>query len=67
MNNFDSFDRKSFRKANFESKKNNKKETITPYNKDEHRFSRISKQNIKKRKQEMEQEEKWDDWEDEIY
>lgn len=68
MNSFDSFDRKSFRKAQFEAKKKSKKHSTQTYsNNDEQRYSRISKQNIKKKKQEMEQEEKWEDWEDEVY
>lgn len=67
MNNFDSFDRKSFRKAQFESKKKSKNSTHPNAYNDEQRYSRISKQNIKKKKQEMEQEEKWEDWEDEVY
>ena len=66
MNNSDSFDRKSFRKAKFESKKKNRKNFLSQNN-EEYRFSKISKQNIKKKKQEMEEEEKWEDWENEIY
>jgi hypothetical protein len=66
MNNFDSFDRKSFRKAKFEAKKKSKKGVNQSQNIEEFRLSRISKQNIKKKIQEIQEEEKWEDWEDEI-
>jgi len=49
MNNSDSFDRKSFRKAKFESKKKNRKDFL-PQGNEDYRFSKISKQNIKKKK-----------------
>lgn len=65
MNNFDNFDRKSLRKAKFEDKRRNRKSFLSQNN-EEQKFSRISKQNIKKKKQEIENEEKWEYWEDEI-
>jgi hypothetical protein len=66
MNNFDSFDRKSFRKAKFDSRKKDRK-SPNESNNDEYRFSKISKRDIKQKIQEMEEEEKWEDWKDEIH
>lgn len=65
MKDFDSFDRKSFRKEKLDSKKKDRKYS-GDFN-EEQRFKKLNKQNLKKRIEEMEEEEKWEDWEDEIY
>ena len=62
MKNFENFDRKSFRKEKFNSKNKDKK--YLPDNHDEYRLSQLNKQNIKRKLQEMEEEERWDDWRD---
>lgn len=66
MNNFDDFDRKSFRKAKFDSRKKNT-ESFYESQKDEYKFSKISKREIKQKIQEIQQEERWEDWEDEVH
>lgn len=61
MKNFENFDRKSFRKEKFNAKKDKK---YLPDNYDEQRFAQLNKKNIKRKLQEMEEEERWDDWRD---
>lgn len=61
MNNFDNFDRKSFRKEKFNAKKKDKK--YLPENHEEYRYSQLNKKDIKRKKQQMEEEERWQDWE----
>jgi len=67
MSNFESFDRKSFRKDKIESKKKNRKSNQDGFSNEEYKYSKISKHNLKKRLEEMEEEEKWEDWQDEVY
>jgi|688.fasta_scaffold769401_3 hypothetical protein len=62
MKNFDNFDRKSFRKEKFSSKNKDKK--YLPENHDEQRFANLNRKQIKRKLQEIEEEERWDDWED---
>jgi len=62
MKDFDSFDRKSFRKEKIDSKKKDRK-LSSDFN-EEQRFKKLNKQTIKKRIQEMQEEEKWEDWEE---
>jgi hypothetical protein len=61
MKDFDNFDRKSFRKEKLDSKKKDRK--LSNDFSEEQRVKRLNKQNLKKRIQEMEEEEKWKDWE----
>lgn len=65
MNNFDNFDRKSYRKEKLDSKKKDKSYFSDNY--EEHRLAKLNKKQIKKKIQEMQEEEKWEDWEDEVY
>lgn len=65
MKDFDSFDRKSFRKEKLDAKKKDKK--IVRDLHEEERFQKLNKQSLKRKKQEIEQEERWEDWENEIY
>jgi hypothetical protein len=67
MINFDGFDRKSFRKSKIEEKKKDKRFGKQNIESEDYRFSKVSKQNLKKRIQQMEEEEKWEDWENEIH
>lgn len=64
MNN-ENFDRKSFRKEKFDSKKKDRK--IGAENYEEHRIAKLNKKQLKRKIQEIQEEEKWDDWENEIY
>ena len=64
MNNFDNFDRKSFRKEKFDSKKKTKKFESESY--DEQRFAKLNKKQIKRKIQDLQEEERWEDWENEI-
>lgn len=64
MNNFENFDRKSFRKEKFDSKKKTKKFESDFY--EEKRFAKLNKKQIKKKIQDLQEEEKWESWEDEI-
>lgn len=61
----DNFDRKSFRKEKIDSKK--KEKTVFSNNYDEQRFAKLKKKQVKKRIQDLQEEEKWEDWEDEVY
>jgi hypothetical protein len=61
MKDFDSFDRKSFRKEKLDSKKKDRK--LSSDFSEEQRIKRLNKQNLKKRIQEIAEEEKWEDWE----
>jgi hypothetical protein len=61
MKDFDSFDRKSFRKEKLDSKKKDRK--LSGEFSEEQRIKRLNKQNLKKRIQEIAEEEKWEDWE----
>lgn len=65
MKNFDNFDRKSFRKEKLDSKKKDRK--ISGDINDEYRLQKLNKQNIRRKIEEMREEEKWEDWEDEVY
>lgn len=64
MKNFDNFDRKSFRKEKLDSKKKDRK--ISSDMNDEYRLQKLNKQNIRRKIEEMREEEKWEDWEDEV-
>jgi pyruvate/2-oxoacid:ferredoxin oxidoreductase beta subunit len=66
MINFDGFDRKSFRKSKLDSK-NKKRQANDDMQYHEHRLSKFSKQNLKKKMQEIQEEEIWEDWENEIH
>ena len=61
----DNFDRKSFRKEKIDSKK--KEKTLFSNNHDEQRFAELKKKQVKKKIQDLQEEEKWEDWEDEVY
>lgn len=61
----DNFDRKSFRKEKLDSKKKDKNFFSDNY--DEHRFAKLNKKQIKRKIQDLQEEEKWEDWENEIY
>jgi pyruvate/2-oxoacid:ferredoxin oxidoreductase beta subunit len=61
MKDFDSFDRKSFRKDKLDSKKKDKR-IIKDFS-EEQRFQKLNKQNLKKKIQEIQEEERWEDWE----
>lgn len=61
MKDFDSFDRKSFRKEKLDSKKKDRK--LSSDFSEEQKIKRLNKQNLKKRIQEIAEEEKWEDWE----
>jgi hypothetical protein len=61
MKDFDSFDRKSFRKEKLDSKKKDRK--LSSDFSEEQRIKRLNKQNLKKKIQEIAEEEKWEDWE----
>jgi len=65
MKDSDSFDRKSFRKEKLDSKKKDRKYDNDFH--DEARLAKINKKEIKRRIQEMQEEEKWEDWENEIH
>lgn len=65
MKDSDNFDRKSFRKEKLDSKKKEKNFFYDNY--DEHRFAKLNKKQIKKKIQDLQEEEKWEDWQDEIY
>jgi|688.fasta_scaffold79802_3 hypothetical protein len=65
MKDFDSFDRKSFRKEKLDSKKKDRK--LSSDFSEEQRIKRLNKQNLKKKIQEIAEEEKWEDWENEIH
>jgi pyruvate/2-oxoacid:ferredoxin oxidoreductase beta subunit len=64
MKDFDSFDRKSFRKEKLDSKKRDRK--FSNDLNEEQRFKKLNRQNLKKRIQEIQEEERWEDWENEI-
>lgn len=64
MKNFENFDRKSFRKEKFDSKRKDRKNIVDNY--DEHRFAKLNKKQIKKKIQDLQEEERWEDWENEI-
>jgi hypothetical protein len=64
MSQFEHFDRKSSRKEQLDSRKKNKKYLYDTN--EEQRFSKVNKKNIKRKLQEMKQEEKWEDWEENI-
>jgi len=61
----DKFDRKSFRKEKIDSKK--KEKNLFSNNYDEQRFAKLKKKQVKKKIQDLQEEEKWEDWEDEVY
>jgi len=60
MTDFDTFDRKNFRKENIEHKKKNKKSVFDQ--KEDKKISKIQSKNIKKKIQEIREEELWEDW-----
>jgi hypothetical protein len=64
MKNFDSFDRKSFRQQKINSKNKHKKSNNFD---DEYRVSKLKNKNIKKKIQDLQEEELWQSWEDETY
>ena len=59
---FENFDRKTNRKEKFESTKNRQKKSTV--DSEELRFIKKSGKQLKKKIQEMREEELWDDWDD---
>lgn len=59
--NDDPKDRKNYRRENIENRKQKKESS------DEIKWNKQNSRFIKNRKQEMTEEELWEDWEDEIY
>lgn len=61
MQDFDDFDRKSFRKQKINSKKKYKK--IVNNIDEDHKTSKIKHEYIKRKIQDLQEEELWEDWE----
>jgi hypothetical protein len=63
QNNKDNEDRKSVRRANFSKKRNfeHKKDEV-----DEHKIKNKIKYELKSRRRDMEEEELWEDWEEQL-
>ena len=61
MKDFDSFDRKSFRQQKINTKNKYKKPTNNLD--DEHKISKLRNKNIKRKIQDLQEEELWEDWE----
>jgi len=64
MKDFDSFDRKSFRQQKIDSKNKRKKHHDAD---EERRVSKLKIKHMKRKIQDLEEEELWEDWENEIY
>lgn len=62
MKDFENFDRKSFRKEKFDSRKKDKR--LFQDNHEEYRFAKLNKKQIKQKIQDIQEEEKWEDWTD---
>lgn len=62
MKDFDNRDKKNLRKQKLDSQKNRSDEFL-----DERRFARKNVKNLKNKMKELEADERWEDWNNEIY